>query len=792
MKNILLIPRTGIYNAQKKYIHILAEMFRRFGYNTIIWESDISEAGEDLQWIINHYQIDMIFDSNGAQYCVGETDRGGILPPEVMRISYFCDHPMYHKETLDHLHLGTIICNVDRKNVEYLNKYYPKYKNVFLPLAGVKSSIEIPWEKREIEVLFLGSYISPVEAAQMPVDRDGMTARIRWDVQDILLKFPCYTMEDALRKVLMKYEITVSDDEFSGVMSELTDIEQYVRFYFRDMMIRECLKKGIRITVFGNGWDTFEGIGKENLIYRTGAGTEAAERALGNAKIALNIMPWFKAGLQERIVSGMLSGAVAVTDTSEYIEEEFQDGEDILIYRLDDLQKLPEKIKYILENEEEGKRIARNGQQKAEERHTWMNRAQEILRLAGWKETTQGQQEGRELEIGREDILPSRILYGIGSELSEEVNRINQLYQNDMLMFSDVEQMLSKFRSWNEKAKSRCDFELIKEQNFAILQDMIGESRRDVRGDVVPVILLLDNVMQRIQEKTESLELENLFCGKCKSWSGIAYNKFVKKYFLAKYGDSQDAAIRLWMDSIRETGRLASYPEQLIFKYYKMPAEVGYDCNCGMCYVMHRGKRMYYPKDYSPENAYVAYRFCCIEQDENSPHRYLDETFTVETGAVVIDAGAAEGNFSLDIIDKVSRLYLVECEKKWIEALQMTFLPYKDKVVLVPKMIGSTVDEEHITIDAIADGEPVDFIKMDVEGAEGEALLGAVETIEQNAKMKWVIATYHKHGMEERVKTFLGDRGFQVSNTEGYLYYSDYKVPVYENELRHALVRAER
>lgn len=49
------------------------------------------------------------------------------------------------------------------------------------------------------------------------------------------------------------------------------------------------------------------------------------------------------------------------------------------------------------------------------------------------------------------------------------------------------------------------------------------------------------------------------------------------------------------------------------------------------------------------------YKSVLMEQDEDSPHKYLTKDFNVENSDVVVDVGVAEGNFSLDIIDRVKK-----------------------------------------------------------------------------------------------------------------------------------------
>lgn len=60
-----------------------------------------------------------------------------------------------------------------------------------------------------------------------------------------------------------------------------------------------------------------------------------------------------------------------------------------------------------------------------------------------------------------------------------------------------------------------------------------------------------------------------------------------------------------------------------------------------------------------------------------------------------------------------------------------------------------------------------DFIKMDIEGAEIEALAGARRVIENN-NLKLVLCCYHRQNDEENIKVMLKEE-FNLEITKGYM-----------------------
>lgn len=86
-----------------------------------------------------------------------------------------------------------------------------------------------------------------------------------------------------------------------------------------------------------------------------------------------------------------------------------------------------------------------------------------------------------------------------------------------------------------------------------------------------------------------------------------------------------------------------------------------------------------------------------IEQDIRSPHRYV-KSYDELSNKILFDVGAAEGIFSLMAIEYVSKVFLFEYNEIWIRALQETFKPWKEKVVLIPQKVGVSNDNDAVTL----------------------------------------------------------------------------------------------
>ncbi|HET9570022.1 MAG TPA: FkbM family methyltransferase [Bacteroidales bacterium] len=198
--------------------------------------------------------------------------------------------------------------------------------------------------------------------------------------------------------------------------------------------------------------------------------------------------------------------------------------------------------------------------------------------------------------------------------------------------------------------------------------------------------------------------------------------------------------------------------------------EVFKDASKDLFYVLQNGKKLYYSRHYTTMEA-VQNSYCSLvaEQNPDSPHLYLKEGFQVNEGDFVVDLGAAEGNFSLDIVEKAGKIIIVEAENHWIEALNATFEPWQDKVEIIHKYISNINNDRCATLQSLVGNHPIDFLKLDVEGAEGDILNSSSDLLLRKQIRKLAVCTYHRKDDEKQFKLLFNKYDYEIVQTPGYM-----------------------
>nr|WP_027871587.1 FkbM family methyltransferase [[Eubacterium] cellulosolvens] len=245
--------------------------------------------------------------------------------------------------------------------------------------------------------------------------------------------------------------------------------------------------------------------------------------------------------------------------------------------------------------------------------------------------------------------------------------------------------------------------------------------------------------------------------------------------FLDYYEERQSVVsdeVQSIVEYVKKHDRLKAFNYDYVSEYEKK-AKCVWDDKYNLYYTVYAGKKLYLKRKYKTKDVAEKYvNSILLEQDIRSPHRYLDDSFTFD-GGCLLDAGAAEGNFSIELIEKADKVILVEANAEWIEALQATFSKWIDKVVIINKYLSDKDSDDSITIDTISEDYSIDFIKMDIEGAEREAIKGGMKTLKESERLKMAVCTYHNIDDEMHIREILEPIGYQGKTTNGYMAFPD-------------------
>lgn len=397
-KHILFIQ--GIYDTIDLFIAALSTTFEQLGYiSHIIDVRDKETVTQQLKHLLEEPGIDAVVTFNNIGYNLSFSEGKNIW--EEQNIPYYnilMDHPFHYDYPLRHAPKTSVVFCTDKNHVDYLRRFYPNLQQVdFLPHAGMEADISMPSEPgtchlchagnakhpliedRPIDVLYAGGLSKYVAEGLVPdlgeireFDAFALTQEVLAD----LIQNPYQTTESAIEKYLFSIGKQYSNEELCHWITELRFLDSFATSFYREQSVRLLVENGIKVTVFGGGWDQCDWADNPNLVYGGKVLAPQVLELMNHSKIVLNTMTWYKNGIHDRIINGMLAGAVVVTDTSKYLleEKERMPGEGLVTFELPEMQQLPQMVGELLSHPDKIQEIADCGYDYAKRWHTWEER----------------------------------------------------------------------------------------------------------------------------------------------------------------------------------------------------------------------------------------------------------------------------------------------------------------------------------------------------------------------------------------------------------------------------------
>ncbi len=359
---------------------------RKMCYNTLNYflaeiAKSLQQRGIEVQFItkIDLLAIQQRFDAfiglNRPEPALQSSDGSFLL--DRLGIPFFnllVDAPYYHSGSLKSHAADLHLIFLDSGHVKYCQKYYMPCKSVEMGYLIGPAGTPIPYEDRALDLLFTGGCYDYTHIKEEFLS-DQKPAEIR-DIFSYLIDSgihsPEYTTEALILSYLHSDQTPVNAEVLDFLMREAgVWAEYYLRGYYRERVVRSLAEAGLRMTIAGGGWGSVFPKCPPNLTLLGEVNMTETADLTANTKILLNVMPWFKDGLHDRILTAMYNGAICVTDPSSYIKTHFQADKNIVLYELNALEQVPNQCRYLLEHPDKARKIAQAGQQKAETEYNW-------------------------------------------------------------------------------------------------------------------------------------------------------------------------------------------------------------------------------------------------------------------------------------------------------------------------------------------------------------------------------------------------------------------------------------
>lgn len=384
------------------FSHQMAGEFQKLGYAVFFYDlkQEESSAGKLRKFIIPRETVLVTFNFQGLEKEAGVYREGIGYLWDTYHIPCYniaADHPYFYDDRLKDLPEKYRHISIDRRQKAYFEEFYPEYvSRGFLPLAGTglrqgedeaktgKAGAQGDAEQAApcYDVILTGNYtkLSFFEPYINWINEEY--AAFYRGIIDDLLEHPACTVEEVALAHCEREMGKEPNDQLRIALHKMIFIDLYVRNYWRGKAVRTLVNAGIPVHVVGKGWEELEDVRHpECLKLHPQTDSVTCLEMLADAKVSLNVMPWFKDGAHDRVFNSILNGAVCLTDPSCYLEEELHEGEGVCYVALQDMDALPEKVKDLLQNDSERNEIVRRGRAIVEQKHTWAQRAKT---LAAW------------------------------------------------------------------------------------------------------------------------------------------------------------------------------------------------------------------------------------------------------------------------------------------------------------------------------------------------------------------------------------------------------------------------
>lgn len=372
IERICFLTNYNSYNAKRYFTQGLSEACERLGIATMI--IDVAERGLDQtllrELLAFHPTLTASFHS------ILPMRHGPFLWDhlELPHWAIWVDATLYATELINSPYC--ILSCVDRDD-EKLLKAQGCEKSFFMAHGVARREEPISYENRPYDVLMAATCYDYEGFRQfwreaLPLQEQQLLEEA---VDQLFTPGTTVTMMEALANAWQAAPLAHSPIDVQRLFFLL---DYYCRGRDRVALARAFEKSHLHL--FGSlsedhvanqrGWDYYLGDSSQVTLHPP-VGYEEMGALLRKSKICLNSVISFRNGCHERVIEGMLYGAIPLSSSSFWLEEQFVAGEELLLYRQGEEKVQAQRAEALIADAEAWQQMAQRGQDKVLAYHTW-------------------------------------------------------------------------------------------------------------------------------------------------------------------------------------------------------------------------------------------------------------------------------------------------------------------------------------------------------------------------------------------------------------------------------------
>ncbi len=335
MKKWLLLKSQGFsYNASEYFVQMVERTLTEYGYEVWVRPYSVQNASL-LSRITRDHEFEGILEFGSRLPRIKNAD--GVPVVDTFNCPFYSvvlDHPLYMHECLSTPCKNLNVFVIDGHHKAYIEKYYPHVnKVIFLPIGTEIIYDNTPLKNREIEIFFPATFNSPDKSLEAIKLLEKEEAQFTLEFIDFLKQHEELTMERALRLYLSyRGEADYDNARFAATMNHMFMCDSYMAAYERERVVTAVIEAGFPITLVGKGWKNLKQSDSPNVTILDAIQYPKTLEIMNNSKIVLNVSPYLKDGIHDRVPCALGRGCVSLTDETSGILREFESDKELLTY----------------------------------------------------------------------------------------------------------------------------------------------------------------------------------------------------------------------------------------------------------------------------------------------------------------------------------------------------------------------------------------------------------------------------------------------------------------------------